>query len=145
MCIRDSTTTERRLGMNINYALGFLAQEENQLLACPPHLARKLPKDMQRLIGYRQPAGALNYVAECQSPADSVLRDDFDVLVPGAHGHPMNSATDGPTYAPASQGEFDAKLADLTAKKMRAIEVDDLELALHYKSALSVLNRSERI
>tara|TARA_Y100000780_G_scaffold24621_1_gene20513 strand:+ start:2885 stop:4048 length:1164 start_codon:yes stop_codon:yes gene_type:complete len=140
-----NTTTERRLGMNINYALGFLAQEENQLLACPPRLARKLPKDMQRLIGYRQPAGALNYVAECQSPADSVLREDFDVLVPGAHGHPMNSATDGPTYAPASQGEFDAKLADLTAKKMRAIEIDDLELALHYKNALSVLKRSERI
>ena len=140
-----NTTTDRRLGMNINYALGFLAQEENQLLACPPHLARKLPEEMQRLIGYRQPAGALNYVAECQSPGDSVLREDFDVLVPGAHGHQMNPAMDGPTFAPVSKDEFDAKLADLTAKKMRAIEIDDLELALHYKNALSVLKRSERI
>jgi hypothetical protein len=131
--------------MNINYALGFLAQEENQLLACPPHLARKLPKDMQRLIGYRQPSGSLNYVAECQSPGDSVLREDFDVLVPGAHGHQMKPATDGPTYAPASQDEFNSKLAELAEKKIKAIESDDLELALHYKNALSVLKRSDRI
>jgi len=140
-----NTTTDRRLGMNINYALGFLAQEENQLLACPPHLARKLPKEMQRLIGYRQPAGALNYVAECQSPGDSVLREDFDVLVPGAHGHQMNPAMDGPTFAPVSKDEFDAKLVELAEKKMQAIESDDLELALHYKNAISVLKRSDRI
>ena len=140
-----NTTTDRRLGMNINYALGFLAQEENQLLACPPHLARKLPEEMQRLIGYRQPAGALNYVAECQSPGDSVLREDFDVLVPGAHGHQMNPAMDGPTFAPVSKDEFDAKLVELAEKKMKAIESDDLELALHYKNAISVLKRSDRI
>ena len=140
-----NSTTGRRLGMNINYALGFLAQEENQLLACPPHLARKLPKKMQRLIGYRQPAGALNYVAECQSPGDSVLREDFDVLVPGAHGHQMNPAMDGPTFAPVSKDEFDAKLLELAEKKMEAIESDDLELALHYKNAISVLKRSDRI
>ena len=140
-----NTTTDRRLGMNINFALGFLAQEENQLLACPPHLARKLPKEMQRLIGYRQPAGALNYVAECQSPGDSVLREDFDVLVPGAHGHQMNPAMDGPTFAPVSEDEFDAKLVELAEKKMKAIESDDLELALHYKNAMSVLKRSDRI
>ena len=140
-----NTTTDRRLGMNINYALGFLAQEENQLLACPPHLARKLPEEMQRLIGYRQPAGALNYVAECQSPGDSVLREDFDVLVPGAHGHQMNPAMDGPTFAPVSKDEFGAKLVELAEKKMKAIESDDLELALHYKNAISVLKRSDRI
>ena len=38
-----NNTEQRRIGMNINYALAFLAQEENQLLACPPHLARELP------------------------------------------------------------------------------------------------------
>ena len=140
-----NTTTDRRLGMNINYALGFLAQEETQLISCPPHLARKLPEEMQRLIGYRQPAGALNYVAECQSPGDSVLREDFDVLVPGAHGHQMNPAMDGPTFAPVSKDEFDAKLVELAEKKMKAIESDDLELALHYKNAISVLKRSDRI
>ena len=140
-----NTSRQRRIGMNINYALAFLAQEENQLLACPPHLARKLPTDLQRLIGYRQPAGALNYVAECQSPADSVLREDFDVLVPGAHGHAMDPAVDGPTFAPADDAAFQRKLASLSAAKAAAVAEDDLELALHYKRAVSVLRRSARV
>ena len=48
---------------------------------------------MQRLIGYFQPSGSLNYVAECQSPADSVLREGYDVLVPGAHLHRLSPDT----------------------------------------------------
>lgn len=140
-----NTTRRRRIGMNINYALAFLAQEENQLLACPPHLARRLPESMQRLIGYRQPAGALNYVAECQSPADSVLKEDFDVLVPGAHGHAMDPDLDGPAFAPAGEEAWAAKLAELEARKAEAVAADDLELALHYKRAISVLRRSPRL
>ena len=138
-------SSHRRIGMNINYALAFLAQEENQLLACPPHLARKLPVDMQRLIGYRQPAGALNYVAECQSPADSVLKEDFDVLVPGAHGHAMDPTLDGPTFAPADEAAFERKLETLASRKADAIAADDLELALHLKNAISVLRRTPRL
>ena len=140
-----NTSSARRVGMNINYALAFLAQEENQLLACPPHLARELPEPLQRLIGYRQPAGALNYVAECQAPADSVLKEDFDVLVPGAHGHEMNPTTDGPTFAPADEATFATKLQNLEAHKSKAIATDDLELALHLKHAISVLRRSPRL
>lgn len=140
-----NTSDERRIGMNINYALAFLAQEENQLLACPPHLARKLEPSIQRLIGYRQPAGALNYVAECQAPADSVLRPDFDVLVPGAHGHDMDPAIDGPTYAPVDEAAFSERLRELETRKAEAIAADDLESALHFKNAISVLRRSPRI
>ena len=46
----------RRVGMNIDYSLSFLSQEENQFLSCPPKLARTLSKKMQRLIGYSQPS-----------------------------------------------------------------------------------------
>ena len=140
-----NTSRERRIGMNINYALAFLAQEENQLLACPPHLARRLPASLQRLIGYRQPAGALNYVAECQAPADSVLKEDFDVLIPGAHGHAMDASTDGPAFAPRDEAAFAAKLAHLEARKAKAVAADDLELALHLKRAIRVLGRSPRL
>ena len=52
-----------------------------------------LRREMQRLIGYFQPSGSLNYVAECQSPADSVLREGYDVLVPGAHLHRLSPDT----------------------------------------------------
>ena len=140
-----NAASERRIGMNINYALGFLVQEENQFLACPPHLARQLPAPLQRLIGYRQPAGALNYVAECQAPADSVLREDFDVLVPGAHGHPMDAGVDGPAFAPADEDAFRRKLAELEASKAEAIATDDLEQALRLKNAISILKRSPRV
>lgn len=131
-------TDARRMGMNINYALAFLAQEENQLLACPPELARHLPVDLQRLIGYRQPAGSLNYVAECQAPADSVLKGDFDVLIPGAHGHAMDPAIDGPLLTKA---EIDARIADAEQRKRQAIADDDLETALRLKKEISVLER----
>ena len=140
-----NTSNERRVGMNINYALGFLVQEENQFLACPPHLARKLPVEMQRLLGYRQPSGSLNYVAECQAPADSVLREDFDVLVPGAHGHAMDASIDGPAFAPASEDAYRHKLEHLEVRKAQAIAADDLEQALHLKHAISILRRSPRL
>lgn len=84
-------TQSRRIGMNIDYSLSFLSQEENQFLSCPPKLAKTLSKDMQRLIGYSQPAGALNYFADCLPPNYS-LNEDYDVMVPGAHG--MKSAKD---------------------------------------------------
>ena len=87
---------------------------------------------------------ALNYVAECQPPEDSVLQEDFDVLVPGAHGHEMNPSLDGPGFAPADEVAFGAKLADLEHQKAAAIAVDDLERALHLKHAISVLHRSPR-
>ena len=80
-----NTTEQRRIGMNIDYSLSFLEQEENQFLSCPPEIARTLSDDMRRLIGYTQGGGALNYFADCMRPKES-LKDGYDVLVPGAHG-----------------------------------------------------------
>ena len=78
-------SNERRIGMNIDYSVAFLEQEENQFLACPPEIARNLSPEMQKLIGYFQPGGALNYFADCLPPEVS-LREDYDVMRPGAHG-----------------------------------------------------------
>ena len=83
-------THERRVGMNIDYSLSFLAQEENQFLACPPAIARTLPDDMRRLIGYVQGGGALNYFADCLQPGVA-LKDGYDVMTPGAHGMPVKN------------------------------------------------------
>ncbi len=41
-----------RTAIILGYSLGWLRQEENQYLACPPEVARALPEDVQRLIGY---------------------------------------------------------------------------------------------
>ena len=78
-------TASRRIGMNIDYSVAFLAQEENQFLACPPEIAKTLSPEMQKLIGYSQPGVALNYFADCLSP-EVALREDYDVMRPGAHG-----------------------------------------------------------
>ena len=44
--------------------LSFLRQEENQYLACPPHIARTLPDDIRALIGYSQPSPSLGCKAQ---------------------------------------------------------------------------------
>jgi len=38
----------RRIGVNLGYSLGWLRQEENQYLACPPEIARTLPEGLLR-------------------------------------------------------------------------------------------------
>ncbi|MCY4127790.1 MAG: phytanoyl-CoA dioxygenase family protein [Gammaproteobacteria bacterium] len=80
-----NTSDERRIGMNIDYSLSFLSQEENQFLSCPPSVARTLSEEMRRLIGYTQGGGALNYFADCLRPKVA-LEEGYDVMVPGAHG-----------------------------------------------------------
>lgn len=74
-------TSERRVGLNVDYNLGFLRQEENQYLSNPPHLARNYSKELQRLVGYSRAGGALGYYADTQAP--SLALTGFDVSVPG--------------------------------------------------------------
>tara|TARA_R110000868_G_scaffold71144_3_gene208774 strand:- start:149 stop:1063 length:915 start_codon:yes stop_codon:yes gene_type:complete len=50
-----------RWAYNITYTLGWLRQEENQYLSCPPEFAKNLPKAMQELIGYSMGGYALGY------------------------------------------------------------------------------------
>ena len=84
-----NNTNERRIGMNIDYSLSFLSQEENQFLSCPPEVAKSLSEEMRKLIGYVQGGGALNYFADCLGP-EAALDDKYDVMKPGAHGIPLN-------------------------------------------------------
>jgi ectoine hydroxylase-related dioxygenase (phytanoyl-CoA dioxygenase family) len=50
-----------RIGLNLTYTLGWLRQEENQYLSCPPEIARTLTPQMQALIGYALGGYALGY------------------------------------------------------------------------------------
>jgi ectoine hydroxylase-related dioxygenase (phytanoyl-CoA dioxygenase family) len=74
-----------RIGINITYCLGWLRQEENQYLACPPEVARTLPKDLLRLLGYGRGAYALGYVDDLRDPLDVLLGlDPLDAGTPDA-------------------------------------------------------------
>ena len=59
-----------RVGINITYSLGWLRQEENQYLSCPPEVAASLPPDLQRLIGYSMGSYALGYFSPPLPPGE---------------------------------------------------------------------------
>jgi len=64
----NRTDTVRR-ALNVDYTLGWLRQEENQYLSCPPDVARHLPPHVQRLAGYAMGAFALGYVDDVRDPS----------------------------------------------------------------------------
>ena len=68
-----NTSDGQRQGINITYAVGWVRQEENQFLACPPDIARTLDDDLLKMMGYQQGAFALGYVGDQQDPL-AVLR-----------------------------------------------------------------------
>ena len=53
-----------RLGVNLTYCLGWLRQEENQYLSCPPDIAKDLEPELQDLLGYTQGDFALGYYSD---------------------------------------------------------------------------------
>ena len=63
-------TETSRIGMNIGYSLGWLRQEENQYLACPPEIARTLPEGLLRLMGYQRGSYSIGYVDDLREPLD---------------------------------------------------------------------------
>lgn len=69
-------SSDVRCGLNVTYNLAWLRQEENQYLSCPREVARELPEELLRLMGYARGAYALGYVDD--------LRDPIEVLRPEA-------------------------------------------------------------
>jgi ectoine hydroxylase-related dioxygenase (phytanoyl-CoA dioxygenase family) len=64
-----------RRALNVDYCVGWLRQEENQYLVVPPELAKTLPEDFQRLIGYDFGAASLGYVREFEDPMVALYPD----------------------------------------------------------------------
>ncbi len=59
-----------RIGANMTYTLGWLRQEENQYLSCPPEIARDLDPELQDLIGYTLGNYALGYYTPPLPPGE---------------------------------------------------------------------------
>jgi ectoine hydroxylase-related dioxygenase (phytanoyl-CoA dioxygenase family) len=68
-----------RYGLNLTYNLAWLRQEENQYLSVPPDIARTLPEELLRLMGYARGAYALGYVDDLRDPLDALLGRDRNV------------------------------------------------------------------
>lgn len=61
-----------RCGLNITYSVSWLRQEENQYLSVPADVARTLPDELLRLMGYARGAYALGYVDDLRDPLDAL-------------------------------------------------------------------------
>ena len=66
----SNTSDQDRIGINITYALGWLRQEENQYLSCPPELAKDLSPTLQGLAGYAMGQYALGYFTPPGAPGE---------------------------------------------------------------------------
>lgn len=71
-----NTSDAVRQGVNITYAVGWVRQEENQFIACPPDIARTLDDDLLKMMGYQQGAFALGYVGDQQDPLAALRGSD---------------------------------------------------------------------
>ena len=69
-----------RIGLDIAYTLGWLRQEDNQYLSCPPEIAKDLDPKLQALLGYAAGGPSLGYftpplpAGEDQSAPERALR-----------------------------------------------------------------------
>ncbi|MEY3361025.1 MAG: hypothetical protein RL531_744 [Actinomycetota bacterium] len=70
-----NTTDTVRTGINVDYTLGWLRQEENQYLSVPREIAAALPEPVQRLMGYDYGAYALGYVDDARDPITALDPD----------------------------------------------------------------------
>lgn len=66
----ENTTQGDRIGLNLTYCLGWLRQEENQYLSCPPAIARTLDPALQALLGYSMGSYALGYFSPPLPPGE---------------------------------------------------------------------------
>jgi ectoine hydroxylase-related dioxygenase (phytanoyl-CoA dioxygenase family) len=66
----ENRTGADRVGINITYCLGWLRQEENQYLSCPPAIARTLDPQLQALLGYSMGSYALGYFSPPLPPGE---------------------------------------------------------------------------
>lgn len=52
-CGGANVSEQHRTGLIVSYCLGWIKQYENQFLAYPPYVAKRFPKAIQDLLGYR--------------------------------------------------------------------------------------------
>ena len=78
-----NNTDKIRQAINITYAVGWVRQEENQYLSTPLEIARTLPDDILKVMGYQMGCFALGYVRDFEDPMVAIREPEtkgvFDV------------------------------------------------------------------
>ncbi|MEP6390173.1 MAG: phytanoyl-CoA dioxygenase family protein [Halioglobus sp.] len=86
----ENQSQSDRIGANLTYTLGWLRQEENQYLSCPPDVARQYSPELQDMLGYTMGQYAMGYYTppttapgdspECVTPAFAVREVEEEAL-----------------------------------------------------------------
>ena len=71
-----------RQAISIAYSVGWVRQEENQYLATPLEIARTLPDDLLKLMGYQMGSRSLGYVRDYEDPLQVLRHPDQRIDVP---------------------------------------------------------------
>ena len=79
----NKTRDQSRLAIDINFNQFYLRQQENQYLGVPREEVRKMPEELQRLLGYRH--GASNV-----GPGMVDLRDPLEMMDRVQFGYDVN-------------------------------------------------------
>lgn len=65
-------TSERRVGVAMNYCAGYIRQQENQQLGIPTPMVAKMPGRLQELVGYGMYNGLIGHI-DRRIPAEVLL------------------------------------------------------------------------
>ena len=72
-----NSTSERRVGIAMNYCAGYIRQQENQQLGLPQSTVRRFPFRLQELVGYGIYRGLIGHIDK-SVPAHLLLSADGD-------------------------------------------------------------------
>jgi len=72
-----NTTSERRVGIAMNYCAGYIRQQENQQLGLAADTVAHFPRQLQELVGYGIYRGLIGHIDK-QIPANRLLGSDGD-------------------------------------------------------------------
>lgn len=72
-----NTTSQRRIGIAMNYCAGYIRQQENQQLGISRETVARFPRRLQELVGYGIYRGLIGHIDK-QVPAAVLLGSDAD-------------------------------------------------------------------
>lgn len=72
-----NSTDVPRLGVLLHYTLGWLRQQENMYLSCPPEIAKDFTPQLRRLLGYAQGSPVMGFYADPHGPGDIISPEEF--------------------------------------------------------------------
>jgi len=72
-----NSTDVPRLGVLLHYTLGWLRQQENMYLSCPPEIAKDFTPQLRRLLGYAQGSPVMGFYSDPGGNSDIVSPEEM--------------------------------------------------------------------